>query len=77
MRTDFTSSVTLQPCSDLCAVLQLFTDHLSNPEALRFATTDNVVGLLGECPELTHAVREGDVSMVSVLCAKLFESQAG
>ena len=74
MTTDFASSVALQPVGDLSVAFQLFTEHLSNPESLRYVSTDNVVGLLGEYPELTHAVRKGDISLVSVLCARLFDS---
>jgi len=43
-------------------------------EALRFISTDKVVGVLGQYPELTSAVRDRDLSTVSALCARLFTS---
>ena len=42
-------------------------------EVARFAYTDKIVGRLGDFPELTQAVREGDLETTSILCAKLFE----
>jgi len=41
-------------------------------EVARFIYTDNIVGRLGEFPELAKAVREGDLEKVSVLCGQLF-----
>ncbi len=41
-------------------------------EVARFVHTDKIVGRLGEFPELTKAVREGDVARVSLLCEELF-----
>jgi hypothetical protein len=76
MKTSFATSVAFQPDSEQQA-FQLLTDHLSNGEALRFISTDKVVGVLGQYPELTSAVRERDVSTVSALCAKLFTSVVG
>jgi hypothetical protein len=38
----------------------------------RFIHTDNIAGRLGEFPELTKAVREGDLEKVSTLCGQLF-----
>ena len=35
-----------------------------------------MVGVLGDFPELTTAVREGDVAAVSILCAQLFDLNA-
>jgi len=40
----------------------------------RFVNGDRSVGILGEFPELTKAVREGDLATVSLLCAQLFDS---
>jgi hypothetical protein len=37
-----------------------------------FFHSDNIVGLLGDFPELTQAVREGDLATISILCAQLF-----
>ena len=54
--------------------MHLSEAHLHNPEAIRFIYTDKIVGMLGEFPELTKAVREGDLTAVCVLCAQLFES---
>jgi len=41
-------------------------------EVARFVSTDKIAGRLGEFPELTRAVREGDLEKVSTLCAQLF-----
>ena len=38
-------------------------------EIARFIYTDKIVGRLGEFPELTKVVREGDVATISILCA--------
>jgi len=37
-----------------------------------FVHSDKTVGVLGEFPELTKAVREGDLEKISILCAQLF-----
>lgn len=37
-----------------------------------FVHSDKTVGMLGDFPELTRAVREGDLEKVSILCAQLF-----
>lgn len=42
----------------------------------RFLHTDKIVGRLGDFPELTKAVRAGDVATVSTLCAQLFHSNS-
>jgi hypothetical protein len=42
----------------------------------RFVHTDNIVGMLGEFPELTKAVRERDVATVSILCSQLLDSNS-
>jgi hypothetical protein len=42
-------------------------------EIARFVHTDNIVGRLGGFPELTKAVREGDVATISFLCEQLFQ----
>lgn len=47
-------------------------DDTKGPIA-RFVHTDKIVGRLGEFPELTKAVREGDLALVSTLCTQLFE----
>jgi hypothetical protein len=41
--------------------------------SIRFIHTDKIVGVLGEYPELTKAVRDGDVATVRILCAQLFD----
>jgi len=46
-------------------------------EVARFVYTDKIVGRFGEFPELTQAVREGDVATVSILCGQLFRLNAG
>ncbi len=46
-------------------------------EIARFVHTDKIVGRLGQYPELTEAVRGGDVAAVSFLCAQLFELNSG
>jgi hypothetical protein len=38
-----------------------------------FVHSDNVVGVLGDFPELTKAVRKRDEAAVSILCAQLFD----
>jgi len=43
---------------------------------LRFIYSDTIAGVLGEIPELTQAVRAGDISTVSTLCARLYESNS-
>ena len=40
-----------------------------NPPLVR---SDEIVCALGNLPELTKAVRDGDLSTISVLCARLF-----
>ena len=45
---------------------------LGRAEPAHFVHSDKTVGMLGEFPELTKAVRERDVVTVSVLCAQLF-----
>ena len=42
-------------------------------ENARFVHSDNIVGVLGEFPALTKAVREGDLATVSFLCEQLFD----
>ena len=42
----------------------------------RFVYGDKTVGVLGEFPVLTKAVREGDLATVSILCAQLYELNA-
>lgn len=49
------------------------TQNYITNENTRFVSSDKIVGLLGEFPELTRAVREGDPATVSILCAQLFE----
>lgn len=39
----------------------------------RFVHSDNVVGVMGEFPELTKAVRERDLATITALCAQLFD----
>jgi hypothetical protein len=51
----------------------LTTPINSKAQIARFAHTDKIVGRLGEFPELTKAVREGDVETVSILCRQLFD----
>lgn len=46
-------------------------------EIARFVYTDKIVGRLGEFPELTRAVREGDLATVSFLCEQLFHLNSG
>jgi hypothetical protein len=41
-----------------------------------FVHSDNIVGILGESPELTQAVRDGDLATISDLCAQLFDLHA-
>jgi len=43
------------------------------PISLRYVHSDRIAGLLGDFPELTEAVRHGDVDTVSFLCEWLFE----
>jgi hypothetical protein len=44
-----------------------------NPvRAAHFVHSDKTVSVVGEFPELTKAVREGDVHKISVLCGHLF-----
>jgi hypothetical protein len=42
-------------------------------ESACFVDSDNIVGVLGDFPELTKAVRDGDLGTVSILCAQLFD----
>jgi hypothetical protein len=48
----------------MMVVSPLYRDH----ETARFAYTDNIVGRSGDFPELTKAVRAGDLATVSNLC---------
>ena len=45
---------------------------LGRAKTAHFVHSDKTVGILGEFPELTKAVRAGDLEMVSILCAQLF-----
>ena len=38
--------------------------------------SDKMVCTLGDFPELTKAVRDGDLATVSILCAQLFDLDA-
>lgn len=42
-------------------------------EVARCIYTDRIAGRLGDFPELTQAVHEGDVATVSILCEQLFQ----
>ena len=46
--------------------------HLGKAKPAHFVHSDKTVGMLGEFPELTKAVREGDLEKISVLCGQLF-----
>lgn len=46
---------------------------LSEDESARFIDSDHIAGVLGEFPELTKAVRAGDLAEISSLCAQLFD----
>ena len=54
--------------------LELSIKDLGRMGRVRFIHTDKIVGVFGEYPELTQAVRDGDVAMVRTLCAQLFDS---
>ncbi len=41
-------------------------------EHAHFIHSDKTVGVLGDLPELTSAVRKGDLEAISILCAQLF-----
>jgi hypothetical protein len=56
--------------AEMAAQILRMNRHKAKPA--RFLNTDNVVGMLGEFPELTKAVREGDLGTVSTLCARLY-----
>jgi hypothetical protein len=45
---------------------------LGKAKTAHFVHSDKTVGVLGEFPELTKAVREGDLEKISVLCGQLF-----
>jgi len=49
----------------------------SKAETARFVHSDKIVGVLGEFPELTKAVRERDLPTVSILCARLYFLNSG
>ena len=53
--------------------LELSIKDLRRIGSVRFIHTDKIVGVLGEYPELTKAVRDGDIAMVRILCARLFD----
>jgi hypothetical protein len=53
--------------------LELSFKDLRRMGSIRFIHTDKIVGVLGEYPELTKAVRDGDVATVRILCAQLFD----
>jgi hypothetical protein len=56
--------------------LELSIKDLRRMVSIRFIHTDKIVGVLGEYPELTKAVRNGDVATVRILCAQLFDLNA-
>jgi hypothetical protein len=45
----------------------------SKPQALRSVNPAKIGGVVAEYPELTKAVRRGDLSTISLLCARLFD----
>ena len=53
--------------------LELSIKDLRRMGRIRFIHTDKIVGVLGEYPELTQAVRDGNVATVRILCAQLFD----
>jgi hypothetical protein len=52
----------------------MITTNRRKAEIARFVHTDRIVGRLGDFPQLTKAVRDGDLATVSILCAQLFDS---
>jgi hypothetical protein len=56
---------------------QILRMNLVKAKPARFLHTDHIVGMLGEFPELTTAVREGDLNTVSILCARLYVLNSG
>jgi hypothetical protein len=47
---------------------------MGSAETAHFVHSDRAVGGLGDFPELTKAVRIGDLATVSMLCEKRFAS---
>jgi hypothetical protein len=56
---------------------QILRTNRCKAKPARFLHTDHVVGMLGEFPELTTAVREGDLPAVSIICARLYFLNSG
>jgi len=56
--------------------LQIPKKGPSKADAVRFVHSDKIAGMLGGFPELTKAVRDGDLATVCFLCAQLFNSNS-
>lgn len=52
--------------------MQITRKNPDRAKTAHFVHSDKTVGVLGEFPELTKAVREGDLEKVSILCGQLF-----
>ena len=59
--------------SDDTIPLLLPVEDQGTAECAHFIHSDKTVGLFGDFPELTNAVRTGDLATISSLCAKLFD----
>ena len=54
------------------ATMEIPRKNYGRAESALFVHTDTIVGKLGEFPELTKAVRDGDLDTISGLCAGLY-----
>jgi hypothetical protein len=54
------------------ATMEIPRKNYGRAESVLFVRTDTIFGKLGEFPELTKAVREGDLDTISGLCAGLY-----
>lgn len=59
------------------ATLEIPRKSYRKAESVLFLNTDTIAGKLGEFPELTKAVREGNLDTISGLCAGLYFLSAG
>jgi len=59
------------------ATMEIPRKNYGRAESALFVNTDTIFGKLGEFPELTKAVREGDLDAISGLCAGLYFLNAG
>lgn len=59
------------------ATMEIPRKNYGRAESVLFVHTDTIAGKPGEFPELTKAVRAGDLDTISGLCAGLYFLNSG